>query len=122
MQFTAFDNSGNVLYSTQGGVWRGVGSGCTRTFTNTFFVGSAAGKGLYTDSLGSVYWGHNHNTSAPNVVYRSLDGGQTFSAWDTGLPQGLEMHDCIENANDGQIYCTIEDGQTNNGWVYRTNK
>ena len=121
--FVTFDCSGNPIVTAQAGIFRGVGSAGSYTWTNPLFNGNtSAGKGLFTDSYCSIYWGHNHDTNRPTVVYRSLDNGVTWSAWDTGIPAGLEGHVMVENPADGMIYAVIEDGQTNNGWVYRTSK
>jgi hypothetical protein len=97
-----FDRNGNPIVSAQGGVYKGSGSGFSYTFTKTFGVGNQ-GRGMLTDSTGAIYWGHN-GTTGSHSAYRSTDNGQTFQAWDTGLPTGLDSNHYTENKTDGMIY------------------
>lgn len=100
-----FDTAGDVIMDGNGGVWKGVGSGNTYTFTNTFHTNQ--GRGLFTDSLGSIYYGHLNSTQWPKSMYRSLDSGATFQAWDTGISNGLSVVYIQENHNDGKIYAVV---------------
>lgn len=120
--FVTFDTSGNVLVSCIAGLYRGVGSGSgPYTWTQVITNGNtSAGLGLVTDPTGNIYWGHGADTGNPTVIYRSTDGGKTWTGWDTGLPQGLEGHHMEQNPNDGNLYAVIENGSTNAGTVWRT--
>jgi hypothetical protein len=117
----AFDRNGNVLLSSAGGVWKASPSG---TNYNWSWVlkneNTSAGKGIGKDAAGNLYWGHNRDLHNQILIYRSADDGATWSEFDSGIPAGLEGHEFVENPADGRVYAVIEDGATNNGWVYRT--
>ena len=116
-----FDRNGNVLFGSQGGVWKSSKTGAGYSWTNVLpNRNTAAGKGLGRDANGNLYYGHNHDTSDPTVVYRSTDNGSTWSAYDSGIPPFLEGHEFIVNPADRKLYAVIEDGTTNDGWLYRT--
>ena len=116
-----FDRNGNVLFGSQGGIWKSSKTGSGYTWTNVLTNhNTAAGKGLGRDANGNLYYGHNHDPKDPTVVYRSTDDGNTWSAYDSGIPPSLEGHRFIVNPADRKLYAVIEDGGTNNGWVYRT--
>lgn len=127
--FFAYDSSGDVFVSTQGGIWKGVGSNCgSYTFTN-LFTNTSQGRGILIDSLGSIYYGHKSNNSFKSSLYRSTNGGTNFSAWDQCpacaggiLPQQLEMWKMIENTTDHKVYGVLENGSTNAANVYSTSK
>ena len=116
-----FDRNGNVLFGSQGGIWKSSRTGAGYTWTNVLQNhNTAAGKGLGRDANGSLYYGHNHDTKDPTVVYRSTDNGNTWSAYDSGIPPSREGHRFIVNPADRRLCAVIEDGATNNGWLYRT--
>jgi hypothetical protein len=116
-----FDNNGNVLFGSQGGIWKSSKTGTGYTWTNVLQnQNTAAGKGLGRDAHGNLYYGHNHDANDPTVVYRSIDNGSTWSAYDSGIPPSLEGHEFIVNPADLKLYAVIEDGVTNNGWLYGT--
>lgn len=119
-----YTTSGTPLFTSQGGVWR-----CDQT-TNcaspTNVLGNAntsAGNALYRDSNGSIYEGHNHDTSNAITIYRSLDQGTSWQEWDTGIPTThLDIAQFIENPSDGKIYAVVVDDSTNAGSIYSTPK
>jgi hypothetical protein len=116
-----FDRNGNVLFGSQGGIWKSSPSGSGFSWTNVFpNQGSSAGKGLGRDATGRLYYGHNHDPNNPTVVHCSADNGSTWTACDSGIPAGLEGHEFLVNPADRKLYAVIEDGPTNNGWVYVT--
>jgi photosystem II stability/assembly factor-like uncharacterized protein len=116
-----FDRNGSVLFGSQGGIWKSSNSGSGFTWTNVFRnQNTAAGKGLGRDATGRLYYGHNRDSSNPTVVHCSSDDGNTWSACDSGIPAGLEGHLFIVNPADRKLYAVIEDGATNNGWLYVT--
>ena len=117
--FLTFDNSGNPVISSLGGVWRGVGSGNTYSWTNTF-TNTAQGRGIYTDSSGTIYYGHRAN-GLLHSLYCSQDSGQTFQPCDAGIPNNLEVYHMEENPNDGNMYVLAENGQTNAATIYYLN-
>lgn len=116
-----FDRSGNVLFGSQGGIWKSSKNGAAYTWTNVLTnQNTAAGKGLGRDANGNLYYGHNRDTTDATVVYRSTDDGNTWRAFDSGIPSSLEGHEFVVNAADRKLYAVIEDGVTNNGWLYST--
>lgn len=116
-----FDQQGDVLFGSQGGVWKSSSSGSGFSWTNVLpNQNSSAGKGLGRDGTGRLYYGHNHDPNNLTVVHCSTDDGKTWSACDSGIPQGLEGHQFFVNPSDRKLYAVIEDGNTNNGWVYAT--
>ena len=118
----AFDHSGAVFFSTGGGVFKSV-STAPGVYTWKWLLvnkNTSAGKGIGVDAAGNIYWGHNRDILNPIMIYRSTDGGETWSEYDSGIPPLLEGHGFLQNPFDGKLYAVIEDGKTNNGWVYRT--
>lgn len=107
-----FDRNGNFLFGSQGGIWR--------IFQDRQRLHLADGKGLGRNANGNLYYGHNHDPNDPTVVYRSTDDGNTWSAFDSGLPPSLEAHRFVVNTTDRKLYAVIEDGSSNNGWLYCT--
>lgn len=102
----AFDPSGNPVFNAQGGIWKGIGSGTTYTWTHEQSWG-IQGDDVYKDSLNSMY---ASNGGAVHSVFRSLDGGVTFTAWDTGFPNSQEVQTFVENPADGKIYAFSQAG------------
>ena len=116
-----FDRNGNVLFGSQGGVWKSSKSGSGYSWTNVLTNhNSSDGKALGRDANGILYYGHNRDNADPTVVHCSADDGAHWSACDSGIPPGLEGHRFIVNPTDRKLYAVIEDGGTNNGWVYVT--
>jgi hypothetical protein len=119
------DASGIPLFSSQGGVWKCQTTTSCMAPSNPLGNGNtSAGDGLYRDSLGSIYYGHNKDTVNPITVYRSLDQGATWQDWSTGINSASHLtgHQFIENLVDGKIYAVIIDSATNAGAVYSSTK
>ena len=117
----AFDRSGNILVSTQGGVWKSSGTAGVYAWTNILSNrNSADGKAMGQDAHGNLYYGHRHDTTNLTSVYRSINDGASWQAFDNGIPTGLEAHEFLISPIDNKMYSVIEDGGTNHGWVYRT--
>ena len=116
-----FDRNGNVLFGSQGGVWKSSKTSTGYSWTNVLKnTNTSAGKGLGVDGNGYLYYGHNHDTLHATVIRRSTDDGNTWTAYDSGIPPFLEGHEFIVNPADRKLYAIIEDGATNNGWLYST--
>jgi hypothetical protein len=116
-----FDRNGNVLFASQGGIWKSSQSGSGYTWTNVLTnQNTSSGKGMGRDANGRLYYGHNRDSNNPTVVHCSSDDGNTWSACDSGIPAGLEGHRFVVNPSDRKLYAVIEDGATNNGWLYVT--
>jgi len=116
-----FDRNGDVLFGSQGGIWKSSKTSSGYTWKNVLSNGNTAdGKGLGRDANGGLYYGHNYDPKDPTVVYRSLDDGNTWSPFDSGIPASLEGHRFVVNPSDSRLYAVIEDGTTNNGWLYST--
>ena len=99
-----FDRNGNVLFGSQGGIWKSSKTGSGYTWTNVLTNHNTAdGKGLGRDANGNLYYGHNHDPNDPTVVYRSTDDGNTWSAFDSGLPPSLEAHRFVVNTTDRKL-------------------
>jgi photosystem II stability/assembly factor-like uncharacterized protein len=112
-----FDSSGDVFMATIGGVWRSSAGG---RWVNVKANGNTAAGRTLGFVNGVLYYSHNYDTKDATVVYQSTDHGNTWSAYDSGIPPSLEGHSFIVNPADGKLYAVIEDGVSNNGWVYRT--
>lgn len=129
MESITYDNSGNVVFSSQGGVWKQSTTGaCPWTFTNTYVnTGSFDGKGIGRDYNGNIYWGHKADlTHLPCSVEQSTDGGVTFSDFCSGLPTGQEAwqfrwnpltwQECVlmfpGSTNVGTLWCTVPSNGT----------
>ncbi len=116
-----FDRSGNVLFGSQGGIWKSSKSGSGYSWSNVLKnQNTSAGKGLGRDANGRLFYGHNHDTQDPTVVHCSSDDGNSWTACDSGIPASLEGHEFVVNPSDRKMYAVIEDGTTNNGSLYRT--
>jgi hypothetical protein len=116
-----FDRSGNVLFGSQGGIWKSSKSGTGYTWSNVLKnPNTSSGKGLGRDANGHLFYGHNHDTQDPTVVHCSSDDGNSWSACDSGIPASLEGHEFVVNPSDQKMYAVIEDGTTNNGSLFRT--
>lgn len=115
------DHNGNVLFGSQGGIWKSSKNGTAYSWKNVLTnQNTADGKGMGRDANGNLYYGHNYDPTDPTVVYRSSDDGNTWSAFDSGIPATLEGHRFVVNPTDHKLYAVIENGNTNNGWLYST--
>ena len=81
-----FDRNGNVLFGSQGGIWKSCKTDSGYTSTNVLTnPNTADGKGLGRNANGNLYYGHNHDPNDPTVIYRSTDDGNTWGAFDSGF-------------------------------------
>ncbi len=116
-----FDRNGNVLFASQGGVWRSSTTNSGYTWTNVLSNPNvSAGKGLTRDANGNLYYGHDQDPSDPTDVYLSTDNGTTWAAFDSGIPPNLQGRQFTVNPSDHRLYAVITDEHTSSGWLYRT--
>jgi hypothetical protein len=116
-----FDRNGNVLFSSQGGVWRSAKTNSGYAWTNVLKnPNTAAGKGLARDANGNLYYGHDQDPTNPVDIYRSTDNGTTWAAFDAGIPPFLQGRQFAVNLSDRKLYAVIVDENTASGWLYRT--
>jgi hypothetical protein len=116
-----FDRSGNVLFGSQGGIWKSSKTSAGYTWTNVLKnQDTSAGKALARDANGNLYYGHNQDKLNPIVVYRSTDDGNTWSAYNAGIPSSLQGRQFAVNPADGRLYVVITDETSGSGWLYRT--
>ena len=116
-----FDRNGNVLFGSQGGIWKSSkisgGYSWTNVLTNH---NTAAGKGMGRDSGGDLFYSHNPDPSDTTSVRCSTDDGATWKACGSGIPAGLTGQDFIVSSADGKLYAVIRDETGNAGFLYRT--
>ena len=116
-----FDRNGNVLFGSQGGIWKSSKTSAGYSWTNVLKnTNTSAGKGLARDANGNLYYGHSQDKLDPTVVYRSTDNGNTWSAYDAGIPPSLQGRHLAVDPVDGRMYAVIVDEKTGSGWLYRT--
>lgn len=116
-----FDRNGDVLFGSQGGIWKSSKTGAGYAWTNVLNNrNTSAGKGLARDANGNLYYGHDQDKLDPTVVYRSTDDGNTWQAYDAGIPPSLQGHQFVVNPSDRKLYAVITDETSGSGWLYRT--
>jgi len=116
-----FDRNGNVLFGSQGGIWKSSKTGAGYAWTNVLKnPNTSSGTGLARDANGNLYYGHHQDTNDPVVVYRSTDDGQTWSAFDAGMPPSLQGRQFAVDPVDRKLYAVIVDEKSSSGWLYRT--
>lgn len=116
-----FDRNGNVLFVSQGGIWKSSPTAGGFSWTNVLGnTGSSAGKSLGRDANGNLYYGHGQDPLNPTDIYRSTDDGNTWSAFDTGLPPSLQGRGFAVDPADGRLYVVLVDEGSGSGWLYRT--
>lgn len=116
-----FDRNGNVLFASQGGVWKSSHTSSGYSWKNVLGNGgSSAGKSLARDASGNLYYGHGQDPMNPTDVYRSTDDGNTWSAFDAGLPPSLQARWFEVNPADNKLYVVLVDEGTSSGRLYRT--
>ena len=116
-----FDRYGNVLFASQGGIWKSSNSGTSYTWRNVMpNRNTSAGKSLGRDGSGNLYYGHNFDTTNPTTIYRSIDNGATWTAYDSGVPHFLEAAQFLVDPADRKMYVYVEDEATGVGTLYRT--
>ncbi len=118
------DNSGNLIAAGQYGVWKAAGTPGSRSYTWTQVIstgGVVVSRALGRDSSGNLYWGHSQPANTPAqwqpAVFRSTDGGTTWTGFATGLPNE-EAWMFLYNPSDGYMYAALQ-GAGNAGSVYR---
>jgi hypothetical protein len=116
-----FDRSGNVLFSSQGGIWKSSKTSGGYSWTNVLANhNTAAGKGMGRDAGGDLFYGHNPDPSDSTGVRCSTDDGATWKPCDSGIPAGLTAQDFIVSPSDGKLYSVIRDESGNAGFLYGT--
>jgi len=116
----AFDQAGNVLVADQAGLWKSLLSGGVYTWTRILQNNNTSGgMALGQDPGGNLYYSHHNDPNDLIPIFRSVDNGNTWSAFNSGVPDGLEAHEFIFNPADGDMYAVMEDGKTNAGTIYR---
>jgi len=116
-----FDRNGNVLFSSQGGIWKSSktsgGFSWTNVLTNN---NTAAGRAMGRDAAGDLFYGHNPDPSDSTTVQCSTDDGSTWKACDSGIPSGLRALSFVVNPVDGRLFAVIRDEASNTAFLYRT--
>jgi hypothetical protein len=116
-----FDRGGNVLFGSQGGMWKSTPAGSGFNWTNVKNNSNTAdGEALGRDANGTLYYGHRLDTKDPTVVYCSTDDGNTWVACDSGLPQFKQANRLVVNPADGRLYAVVRDEAPSQGVLYRT--
>ena len=116
-----FDRNGNVLFGSQGGIWKSSKTSAGYAWTNVLKNRNTSnGMGLARDANGNLYYGHHQDPNDPVVIYRSTDDGKTWSPFDAGLPPSLQGRHFGVDPVDGRLYVVIVDEKTSSGWLYRT--
>jgi hypothetical protein len=116
-----FDRNGNVLFGSQGGIWKSSKNGAGYTWKNVLNnPNTSAGMGLGRDATGILYYGHKRDSKNSTVVFCSTDDGTTWSACDSGLPPSLVAHRFAVNPGDHRLYVVTQDEHANVGRLYRT--
>ena len=99
----AVTNRGRLFWSTDGGVtWT---QSASLGPTGQYFYGTALhASSIELDTVWVAGSGYGNATS----VYRSTDGGQSYQAWDQGLPDTLVY--CLAEAPNGTgvLFCGTE--------------
>ena len=118
-----FDRNGNVLFGSQGGIWKSSSNGSGFTWTNVKGNPTTAdGFALGRDANGVLYYGHKQAASDPTSLYCSTDSGNTWQACDNRIPQSQEVYRLVVNPSDGKMYATVRDLTTDTESIYRTVK
>jgi photosystem II stability/assembly factor-like uncharacterized protein len=117
-----FDSSGNVLFSSQGGIWKSSAKGAGFSWTNVLAnTNTAQGHGMARNASGRLFYGHNADPSKnPTSVQCSADDGSTWTACDSGLPSGLTGREFVVNPSDGKLYGVMLAEGAGTGALYRT--
>lgn len=116
-----FDASGNVLFSSQGGIWKSSPNGSGFSWSNVLTNGNTAnGHGMARTASGELFYGHNADPTNNSSVECSTDNGSTWRECDTGMPSGLTGHEFLVSPADGKLYAVMQDEGTGNGTLYVT--
>lgn len=118
-----FDQSGNVLFASQGGIWKSSSNGSGYTWTNVKGNPTTAdGLSMARDATGTLYYGHMHASNDLTSLYCSTDNGNTWTACDGGMPQGAQVIRMAVNPTDHKMYAIVWDVTIDQGFIYRTSK
>lgn len=116
-----FDSSGNVLFSSQGGIWKSSPNGSGFSWSNVLANGNTAnGHGLARSAGGELFYGHNADPTNNSSVECSTDNGSAWTQCDSGMPAGLTGHEFVVSPADGKLYAVMQDEGTGNGTLYVT--
>jgi ligand-binding sensor domain-containing protein len=99
-----FDRNGNVLFGSQGGIWKSAKTGSGFNWNNVRGGATAADvSALARDANGTLYYGHRQAAADPASLYCSTDDGNTWSACDSGMPQSRAIYRLVLNPADGRL-------------------
>lgn len=116
-----FDANGDVLFGSQGGIWKSTPQGSGFSWSNVLTnSNTSAGLGLARTASGELFYGHNVDPTNTTSVECSTDGGGTWAACDSGIPHGLSGNEFVVNPADGKLYAVIIDENAETGALYRT--
>jgi hypothetical protein len=116
-----FDHNGNVLFSSQGGIWKSSKTSGGYSWTNVLANHNTAnGKALGRDAAGDMFYGHNPDPSDTTSVRCSTDDGATWKACDSGVPAGLTAQSFVISPADGKLFAVLRDESGNAGFLHRT--
>jgi uncharacterized protein YfiM (DUF2279 family) len=116
-----FDQSGNVLFASQGGIWKSSSNGSGLSWTNVKGNPTTAdGLSLARDANGTLYYGHLHAAVDPTSLYCSTDSGNSWQACDGGIPKSSEVFRLAVNPTDRRMYATVRNLAGDHGAIYRT--
>lgn len=116
-----FDRNGDVLFSSQGGIWKSSPTSGGYSWTNVLpNHNTSDGKSLGRDSAGDLFYSHNSDPSDPSVVRCSTDDGNTWVPCDSGIPQSLVSQQFLVSPADGRLYAVIRNESGTSGSIYRS--
>jgi hypothetical protein len=115
-----FDRNGNVLFGSQGGIWKSSNTGAGFAWTNVKGNSNTADGYALASANGTLYYGHKFDSSDPTSLYCSTNDGQTWTACDGGMPHSLEVRRLVVNPADKKMYAIAWDTTTDTGAVYST--
>lgn len=116
-----FNSSGDVLFSSQGGIWKSSPNGSGFSWSNVLANGNTAnGHGMARSSSGELFYGHNADPTNNTSVECSTDNGSTWSGCDSGMPSGLTGHEFVVSPADGKLYAVMHDEGAGTGALYVT--
>ena len=117
-----FDRNGNVLFGSQGGIWKSSSNGSGFKWANVKANSTTAdGYALGRDANGVLYYGHRQAASDPTSLYCSTDDGNTWVACDSGMPQSSAVYRLVVNPSDHKMYATVRNA-SDLQFIYRTVK
>jgi photosystem II stability/assembly factor-like uncharacterized protein len=112
--FCGTDGHGLWMSDNGGGGWKRIGEDIPETIFTSVFISPIRKNGDY----GNVYAGTD-----PSALFRSIDGGQSWSEWETikalasysswSFPPNPQTHNVrmiAEDPSNGNIYASIEAG------------